>query len=126
MIYTMNEKMETTKPKPGILDGAVDATRRHESLDQAVHFAVFLEPGLADFLSEKLIERNTLARKLLDAHIKSGGQLLPIPMGTRPVMQKAIESLAITNPGAHPSLKKIADLEKLKYLVGMPIDALAH
>ena len=100
---------------------AIGGARKHESLTQAASYALLMESQeVASFLHDKLMERNALIYELSRQHVESGGTLLPgVPAEGGLLAFMAIEELARTNPGLHPVLKQVADLEKMKYLAGL-------
>lgn len=91
----------------------------HDSLSNAwLYAAISADLNMADFLAEKDGERCDCIRELRKLNVESGYMLLPeIPHDDLGAFM-AIEKLAKTNPGAHELLGKIAELDKLRYMVG--------
>lgn len=104
----------------GVISDTMGGARKHESLAQASSYALLMESEeVANLLHDKLMERNKLVRELVALNVESEGSLLPgVPLGSELAAFMAIEELAKTNPGLHPLLRRVAELEKLKYLVG--------
>ena len=117
-----NEKSGIQKATKAIAD-VIAGTRKHESLSQAVSYALLMESeDVANFLHDKLIERNRLINDLVRLNVESGGTLLPsVPTDSKLAAFMAIEELAKTNPGLHPILGQVAEMEKLKYMAGADI-----
>lgn len=116
----MKEEKMGVAEAASVLKDVMNGAHKHESLAEASSYALLKEtPEVANFIHHKLIERNKLVRELSALHVASGGILLPgVPNEGGLATFMAIESLAETNPGIHPILIKIAELEKLKYMVG--------
>lgn len=116
-------QMDTNKSLERVL-GTVEkihsGVAKHASLSDAVSYARWKEdPETATFLLGKLEERCNLVKKLRDLNAASGGALLlGVPADNSLAAFMAIEALAESNPGLHPILGEIAELEKLKYMVG--------
>lgn len=114
------KKMDTSKAG-SVISEVLGGARKHESLAQAASYALLVESHeIAELLHNKLMERNKLVNELAKLNVESGGTLLPgIPVGSSELAAfMAIEELAKTDPDLHPILGQVADLEKLKYMVG--------
>lgn len=94
--------------------------KKHASLGDASTWAMFNEPGpVADMIHEKFMEQTALLNELTAAHLESGGALFPgVTMEGNYATWSALHALALQDPGRHPALKKIHDLEAYKFMVG--------
>lgn len=113
------EKMDIGKAGR-VISEVMGGARKHESLAQASSYALLLESQeVANLLHDKLMERNKLINELVALNVESAGALLPgVPVDSELAAFMAIEDLAKVSPDLHPILGRVAELEKLKYLVG--------
>lgn len=103
--------------QPG-LDEVVKDHDKHKSLADAALYAAVKEPALSPFMTQKVEERTVLIQELIRLNTESGFMLLPQIPHEQVTAHKAIVDLAISNPDHHPILGKIAEIERVRFLVG--------
>lgn len=101
------------------LEKLAEGIGKHDSLANAALYAVMREDGgTASFMTEKVEERSALIRELMKLNAESGFMLLPqLPHDDLGAFM-AIEKLAASNPGAHEFLGRIAEIDKMRFMVG--------
>lgn len=101
------------------LERIAEGIGKHDSLANAALYANLMEDrNTVDFLAAKIRERSALIRKLMRLNAESGFMLLPHVPHDELGGFMAIERLAVSNPGAHEILGKIAEIDKARFLVG--------
>lgn len=104
----------------GVLEDVLSGNKKPDSLAEAGLYSIFGDPDMIDLVTQKIEERSALIRELMEMNKKSGFMLLPqIPHDELGAFM-AIEALAASNPEAHENLGKIAELDKLRFMVGGP------
>ena len=113
----MDKKQHMDEGKTSRLEDIARGVGKHDSLANAGLYSLFSDLDMVDFLTEKIQERSRHIYELMKLNDESGHMLLPEIPHDRIGAFEAIEKLAVTNPGAHELLGKIAELDKLRFLV---------
>lgn len=101
------------------LEKIAEGVGKHDSLADATLYATLMEDeSTADFMIDRLEERSEMIRELMRLNAESGFVLLPQLPHDELGAFMAIEEMAISNPGAHEILGKIAEIDKARFLVG--------
>lgn len=93
----------------------------HDSLGNAALYSTLMEDtATMNALTDLLGKRCELVREMCRLNAEAGGALLPpiVPADESLEAFIAVEILAKNNPGLHPILGQIAELEKARFLAG--------